>query len=253
MSKKNNSNKVSPHFLQMPSKKKGTGSMPKQPKSDQPTEDVKLSTAAEQVVIKEDATEPDGAINSSTDPGNDNNKNNESDPNMQATSTLHNLKVAALHPSIFDDSNLRDSQFEAPHANEITSSVTETMKAGSTEAFGALIRALDLDSWSLRGLKMLRQQIVHVQHGHLESKRRELAELEKDVHDEMRSRTGSAARRGPAPGTKKVNKFWFRDPDNADNAWNGMGRKPVWVRELEAKGVNLETIKTPNPAAQVVA
>jgi len=49
--------------------------------------------------------------------------------------------------------------------------------------------------------------------------------------------TGLSGRKGARGKPKSAPKY--RNPANADDTWSGRGRKPGWVRELEAAGKSI--------------
>lgn len=46
----------------------------------------------------------------------------------------------------------------------------------------------------------------------------------------------TAAKRGPKKGSKRTNSRRYQNPNNPNETWSGLGRKPAWAKELEELG-----------------
>jgi len=53
-----------------------------------------------------------------------------------------------------------------------------------------------------------------------------------------------------APRPTRIARFIYRNPENANQVWQGMGPKPDWLKKLEAENADLSNVREPNPAAQ---
>lgn len=52
------------------------------------------------------------------------------------------------------------------------------------------------------------------------------------------------------PRPSRIARFIYRNPENPDQVWGGMGPKPDWLKALEAANADLSKVREPNPALQ---
>lgn len=94
----------------------------------------------------------------------------------------------------------------------------------------------------------------------------ELRQLKKDIDKELNSRRKQEAKQAQQELKEVAEKYGFnlselvpgqtakttprakgqvrfRHPDDSSKTWSGRGRKPVWVKEWEAAGRSLESIR----------
>lgn len=52
------------------------------------------------------------------------------------------------------------------------------------------------------------------------------------------------------PRPSRIARYIYRNPENPDQVWGGMGPKPDWLKALEAADADLSKVREPNPALQ---
>lgn len=74
-----------------------------------------------------------------------------------------------------------------------------------------------------------------------------------ELFGQISSAKTTGAKRGPAPGKKRVTKAKrstagkkvpakYRNPSNAQETWTGRGKQPLWVANLVKRGQKLESL-----------
>ena len=137
------------------------------------------------------------------------------------------------------------------HVAKTLDSVMKSHNPNQEEVF---IKSLQIDNWNITTLIKLMKNGADI----LMQKRTELERQFDDIErafghvtqaiPERHAGTVQKTGRG-GPGRKRVSKFIYVHPKNEALSWSGIGMKPVWVRELESEGVELQDIKHTNPNA----
>ena len=105
--------------------------------------------------------------------------------------------------------------------------------------------AIDLKAMSRKELKQLRDNVEKaLQDAEVRERKEALEAAEKAAAEfgfSLSELSGDKKRRGPLKGTKASAKY--RNPADPEQTWSGRGRKPQWIHDALAKGIDVATLE----------
>ncbi|MBI1417699.1 MAG: H-NS histone family protein [Limimaricola sp.] len=107
---------------------------------------------------------------------------------------------------------------------------------------------IDLDTMSRRELETLRVDIdkalVRVAQREREMARKAAEEAAAAHGFSLAELTGASGRgRAKSASSGAKNPARYRNPANPAETWSGRGRKPGWIKDAEAKGIDISTME----------
>lgn len=105
--------------------------------------------------------------------------------------------------------------------------------------------AIDLKAMSRKDLKQLKEDVIEALKEAEVRERQEALQAAQNAAAEFGFSLDDLASGGRKRGSAKSSKASpkYRNPDNPEQTWSGRGRKPQWIHDALAKGIDVSKLE----------